>query len=197
DKLPPWAAEGVKAYSYEDVMLFTNYWVLSEPLDWEGAGYPTEVSRAYIFNYGLDNGLSDVMRLRDDLAAHRLPDPPIVCGFSVQGYCFADPTQAPPGQYTLMSWANVLYDLDELGGAQAWDDIREEYGDKVEDLLVEYVPNIKKAKIARVLLVIYWRSAPDRQKPFPPVFPRCWKSDTLLLLSDCEPRQRHRPGLCF
>jgi len=148
DKLPPWAAEGAKAYSYEDVILFTNYWALSEPLDWEGAGYPPEISQAFGFNFGLDT-FSDVLRLKDDLEAHRPSDPPIACGLSCQGYCFADPTQAPPGQYTLMVWSNVPYDLDELGGAQAWDDIREEYGDKVEDLLAEYVPNIKKAKIGR------------------------------------------------
>jgi len=148
DKLPDWAAEGVKAYSYEDVILFTNYFALNEPLDWEGAGYPPEIQRAFGFMFGVDT-FSDVMRFKDDLEAHRPSDPPIVCGLSSGAFCFADPTQAPPGQHTLLLWANVPYDLDELGGAQAWDDIREEYGDKVEDLLAEYVPNIKKAKIGR------------------------------------------------
>jgi len=148
DKLQPWVVEGAKAYSYEDVILFTTYFALKEPLDWEGAGYPPEIQRAFGFNFGLDK-FSDVLRLRDDLEAHRPSDPPIVCGLSVGAFCFADPTQAPPGEHTLLTWANVPYDLDELGGPQAWDDIREEYGDKVEDLLAEYVPNIKTAKIGR------------------------------------------------
>jgi len=150
DKMPSWSHEGIKAHSYEDVILHTGYWALSEPLDWESAGYPAEINWAYGFNFGLDDALSDVMRLKNDLEAGRTPDPPICCGLDVQGFCQADPTQAPPGQYTLLTWANVPYDLtDYPDGALAWDDIREEYGDKVEDLLAEYVPNLKKAKINR------------------------------------------------
>ncbi len=148
DKLPQ-HADAIKAFSYEDVILFTNFWVLNEPLDWSGAGYPKEVSRANAFNFGLDNGIEDAKRLHRDWTAHRLPDPPIVCGLTTQGFCFADPSQAPPGQHMVMSWSHVTYDLDRPGGALAWDDIREDYGDKVEDLLATYVPNIKKAKIAR------------------------------------------------
>ena len=145
EKLPDWAVEGVKNYSYEDIILFTAYFALSEPLDWEG--YPPEVNTAFSFNFGME-GESDVLRLRDDLKAHRAPDPPIVCGLSSL-LTLADPTQAPPGEHALLTWPNVPYDLDELGGPQAWDDIREEYGDKVEDLLAEYVPNFKRAKIDR------------------------------------------------
>ena len=148
DKVPQ-HAEAIKAYSYDGVILFTTYFALNEPLDWEGAGYPKEVSRAYGFNFGVDDGIKDVTRAVNDWKAHRLPDPPIVCGLSVQGYCFADPSQAPRGQHTLLTWANVTYDLDKPEGAAAWDDIREDYGDKVEDLLASYVPNLKKAKINR------------------------------------------------
>jgi phytoene dehydrogenase-like protein len=146
DKLPSWVVEGAMAYDYDDVILFTNYWVLNEPLKWEG--YPPEVQGAYGLTYGVES-VADVERLRDDLAARRLSDPPIASGLTVQGFVQADPTQAPPGQYTVMSWTNVNYELPGLGGPEKWDDIREEYGDKVEDLLNEYTPNLKKAKIAR------------------------------------------------
>ena len=146
DKLPPWVVEGAMAWDYDDIILFTNYWALKEPLKWEG--YPPEVEGAYGLAYGVES-IADIERLRDDLEAHRLPDPPIATGLTVQGFVQADPTQAPPGQYTVMSWTNVPYDLASHGGPEKWDDIREEYGDKVEDLLNEYASNLKKAKIAR------------------------------------------------
>ncbi len=170
DKLSKQAGDAIKSYTYDGMILFTNFYGLKEPLDWSGAGYPKELDRAYGFNFGLDKGIEDVKRGRADWKAHRLPDPPIVCGLSVQSYCFADPTQAPPGEHTLMTWACVTYDLNDYpAGAMAWDDIREEYGDKVEDLLAEYVPNIKTAKIDRYCETPlgYYRRNPSQIKGRP------------------------------
>lgn len=148
DKLPSWAVKGVKAYDYDSTILFDSHFALKEPLDWKG--FPPECNTTMTFFCGLE-GEDDMMRARADLfdaQPHRAPDPPIICGFSMTP-TLADPTQAPPGQHTLMTWSCVPYDLDKPGGALAWDDIREEYGQKVEDLLNEYAPNLKKAKIAR------------------------------------------------
>jgi len=148
DKLPPWAEEGLNEFSYDGLSLFDSHFVLSEPLDWKG--FPTECNTTIGFCCGMEDE-DDMKRARAELwdaQPHRVPDPPILCG-----YCctptLADPTQAPPGQHVLMTWSCVPYDMDKPGGALAWDDIREEYGQKVEDLLSEYAPNLKKAKIAR------------------------------------------------
>ncbi len=146
DKLPSKVLEGVKAYENEDVVLFTNYWVLNKPPKWEG--YPEAVNTAYGFTYGLES-MKDVYRLQHCLENHELPDPPIVAGLSVQGFCLADPTQAPSGEYTMMSWSNVPYRLGKLGGPEKWDEIRESYGDKVDDLLAQYNPEFRKNTIAR------------------------------------------------
>jgi phytoene dehydrogenase-like protein len=146
----PQYAEAIKAISYDAPVQFTAYWALNEPLDWSGAGFPKELDRAYGFNYGIDDWREDIGRAEKDWANHRPPNPPIACGLTVQSYGFVDPTQAPKGQYTVMSWAEACYDLDDYpNGGLAWDDIREDYGDKVEDLLASYVPNLKKAKVAR------------------------------------------------
>ena len=62
----------------------------------------------------------------------------------------ADPTQAPPGQYTMMAWSNVPYNLADHGGdGSAWDSIREDYGDKVDALLRSYNPGLMDSVIAR------------------------------------------------
>jgi phytoene dehydrogenase-like protein len=160
ENLSPEVALAARSYDYNGQILFTNYWVLSEPPRWINAEWDPAVERAYIFNFGLES-VKDVERLYTDLIAGRLPDPPICAGGCVQGYAMADPTQAPEGQYTLMTWADVPYDLRRYGGPEKWDDIREEYGDKIENLLNEYMYNLKKAKIRRYVntpLDIYRRN---------------------------------------
>jgi phytoene dehydrogenase-like protein len=147
EKLPDWVADGVHAYKNDETVLFTNYWVLDKPPRWDG--YPEGLDTAFGFNYGLES-VEDIRRLEHCIENDILPDPPIVAGLSVQGFALADPTQAPPGQYTMMSWANVPYNLSEHGGGpEKWDAIREDYGDKVDALLAEYNPGLMDSVVAR------------------------------------------------
>jgi phytoene dehydrogenase-like protein len=146
EKLPDWVKAGVDGYKNDETVLFTNYWVLDRPPHWEG--YPKELDTAYGFNFGMES-VEDIRRLARNLHDDELPDPPIVSGLSVQGFALADPSQAPPGQYTVMAWANVPYKLPEHGGPEKWDQIREAYGDKVDALLREYNPGMMDSVIAR------------------------------------------------
>jgi len=146
EKLPPWIKKGVDDYKNDDVVMFTNYWVLDKPPHWEG--YPEEINTAYGFNFGLES-VADIRRLEHNLRDNVLPDPPIVSGLTVQGFALADPTQAPAGQYTAMCWANVPWELPAHGGPEKWDEIREDYGDRVDRLLAEYNPGFLDSVIAR------------------------------------------------
>ncbi len=135
-------------YDYEGQILFTTVWVLNEPPDWPG--YPQEIDkgRTYNFNWGLEN-IAEIWRLQNSLFSGRLPHPPGPTGGSYQGHVLADPTAAPPGQWPVQVWCDVPYDIRYLGGPEKWDDIREEYADEVEDLLSQYMANVKKAKMGR------------------------------------------------
>lgn len=146
ERLPDWVKQGVDAYKNDETVLFTNYWVLDRPPRWEG--YPKEIDTGYGFNFGIES-VADVRRLERNLEHNELPDPPIVAGLSVQGFALADPTQAPEGQYTVMAWSNVPYDLPALGGPEKWDAIRESYGDKVDALLREYNPGMMDSVVDR------------------------------------------------
>jgi len=161
DKLPDWVAEGVHAYKNDETVLFQNYWVLDRPPHWEG--YPAELDTAFGFNYGIES-VDDVRRLKHCLEANELPDPPIVAGLSVQGFALADPTQAPSGQYTMMSWANVPWELPAHGGPEKWDVIREDYGDRIDALLAEYNPGLMDSVIARYCSspLDYYRKNPSQ-----------------------------------
>jgi phytoene dehydrogenase-like protein len=146
EKLPDWVADGVRAYKNDEVVLFCNYWVLDRPPHWEG--YPDGLDTGYGFNYGIES-VDDIRRMQHCLENDILPDPPLVAGLSVQGYSLADPSQAPPGRYTMMSWANVPWHLPEHGGAENWDRIREDYGDRIDDLLREYNPGLMDSVVER------------------------------------------------
>ena len=73
----------------------------------------------------------------------------MVAGLSVQGFSLADRTQAPKGQYTAMAWSCVPYELPAARRPGKWDEIREDYGDKVDRLLAEYNPGMMDSVIAR------------------------------------------------
>ena len=138
----------LKRFDYRGGSLFTNYYVLNKRPDWACAKKFPEVNNALSFNFGLDRW-DDVGRLFDYVDVRGLPpDPPIAWG-GCMNYAIADPTQAPPGHYTLMSWCFVPYELRPLGGPQKWDELRESYADKVEDVLAQYLPDLKKTKVSR------------------------------------------------
>jgi len=60
----------------------------------------------------------------------------------------ADSSLAPPGRHTLWISSFAPY---ELSGGRNWDDIREETADHLIDVVAQYMPNIKKATIGRVI----------------------------------------------
>ena len=160
ENLSPEVNMAVSMYDYEGQVLFTNYWVLDEPLqfkmnDWARKNLdPSFEKETYMFNFGMEDP-ADFSRLMHCIARGELPDPPVVCGGC---FCYTsiDPTQAPEGMHTVLTWADVPYNIRrwgdrKLNGPESWDDIKEEFGDRVEDLLAEYAPNIKTARVQRYI----------------------------------------------
>lgn len=158
ENLPPEVAMAVQNYDYEAQVLFTNYYVLSEPLrfksfDWTNKHVDPMIEKEIYMNTFSVESEIDTARLQRCIVMGELPDPPIA--FSG---CFRptslDPTQAPPGMHTLLVWTDVPYNIRrwgtrKLNGPDDWDLIREEYADRVEDKLAEYAPNLKTAKVER------------------------------------------------
>ena len=142
------AQAALARFDYRGSSLFTNYYVLNERPDFAANARFPGVNDTFVFNFGAES-MADVTRLIDSCMVTGIPaDPPVVWG-GCFNYCIADPTQAPPGQYTILTWAMVPYEIRPLGGPDKWDELRESYADKVEDVLAQYLPNLKRAKIAR------------------------------------------------
>jgi len=148
EHLPAAARVALKRFDYRGSSLFTNYYVMGERPDFAASAKFPEVNNTFVYNFGAET-LDDGARLVDGCMVRDIPpDPPVVWGGAFN-YSIADPTQAPPGQYTVLTWAMVPYDIRPLGGPEKWDDLRESYADKVEDVLVQYLPNLKTSKLAR------------------------------------------------
>jgi len=196
EKLPDWVKKGVDNYKNDETVLFTNYWVLDKPPHWEG--YPEEINTAYGFNFGIET-VDDVRRLAKNLHENVLPDPPVVAGLSVQGFALADRTQAPEGQYTMMAWANVPYNLAEHGGGpEKWDELREGYGDKIDALMREYAPGMMDTVVARYCNspLDYYRKNPSMVDGSTTSGPTSWQwHGTSRPFDGCDAPRSPFPGL--
>ncbi len=148
EHLPLAARVALQRFDYRGSTLFTNYYVMGERPNFACAAKFPEANETFVYNFGAET-MTDAEMLVSSCMVRDAPlDPPIVWGAAFN-YCIADATQAPPGQYTVLTWAIVPYELRAMGGPQKWDDLREPYADKVEEVLVKYLPNLKTSKIAR------------------------------------------------
>ncbi len=149
DKLSPDVVSAVKGYDYDQAVV-TVYYVFSEFPEWIQASEYPEINKTYTFDVGIEN-TQDLRRLSEDVASGRLPDPPICASGCFHGFAVADPTQAPPGLFPILLWASLPADPKEQGGFENWDEIREGYGDKIDDMFAEHVSNFKQAKVSRIV----------------------------------------------
>jgi phytoene dehydrogenase-like protein len=148
EHLPVSARAALKRFDYRGSSLFTNYYVMNERPNFACSEKFPEVNNTFVYNFGAETMAAAELLVSSCMVRDVPLDPPIVWGAAFN-YCIADPTQAPPGQYTILTWAMVPYELKPLGGPEKWDDLRESYADKVEEVLVQYLPNLKTSKIAR------------------------------------------------
>ncbi len=155
--LSPEDVMAVQSYDDEQVVLFTNYYLLKEPLkfkafEWTRKIDPNIEKDVYWFDYSLET-VEDTAHVHYCYVRGELPDPPAAIGGCFR-YTAIDPTQAPEGMHTILIWCDVPYNLRrwkgrKFNGPGDWDLIREEYADCIEDRLALYAPNIKTAKVER------------------------------------------------
>jgi phytoene dehydrogenase-like protein len=152
EHLPSDVIADAKMYDYEGQVLFATYFLLNEPLEFKAFDFTDSIDpdvrkEMTFFNFGAES-VDDYHRLHKAKLHGRLPDPPMCHGLCHR-FTALDPSQTPEGLHTAQVWADVIYSLRYKGGPQAWDDIREEYADKVTDVLAEYAPNVKTALVDR------------------------------------------------
>ncbi|WP_053385523.1 phytoene desaturase family protein [Leucobacter celer] len=98
--------------------------------------------------------LDAMSRVYDDAIAGLLPEEPVLVVGQPTSF---DPTRAPEGKHTL--WVQVRFLPNTISDDAAgqitgthWDDVKEQYADRVVDLIERYAPGTKDRILARAVL---------------------------------------------
>ena len=135
-------AAGLRRYQQASWSLATLHLALSEPPRYLAAETNPDVARAYGVYFGADSTdeLKDVF---SEIGRDRLPER--LVGNGACNTLF-DPTQAPDGRHTAFWWPFAPYALGNFGAA-AWDDRRDEIGDRILREWSAYAPNLARSDV--------------------------------------------------
>jgi phytoene dehydrogenase-like protein len=126
----------VKDYQPDEVAWFTPHLALNEPPRWIGNN--DDLNKCIVVSWGIDT----VNQLQSQFNDVRLGIPPRVIGGLSYTPTLYDPTQALPNKHTWTSWHMVPYDVEK-----GWDNIKEEYADKIIKVLNKFAPNFDESNI--------------------------------------------------
>ncbi|MDY6864065.1 MAG: NAD(P)/FAD-dependent oxidoreductase, partial [Thermodesulfobacteriota bacterium] len=147
EHLPPEIKRQVERWKYDENSLFTVHLALNEPPRWEAKD--PKIQEGFCVGFGVDT--IDVLTSQYNDIRRGIP-PKDIGPLSVM-CSIADPTQAPPGKHTAFIWQYAPYRLANekgiptLEGAEKWDDIKDEYGEKCMDVWRKFAPNLTKDNI--------------------------------------------------
>jgi phytoene dehydrogenase-like protein len=135
-------ARKVKNFRWDEIVLFTPHLALNEPPKWKGYEKNPDILKCPAVGFGIEDSYELQLQF-NDIREGNLPR--VIGGLSITP-TISDPTQAPPGKHTAFLWQYTTYNLRDEG-AKRWDDIKEEFADKVIEVWREYAPNITKDNI--------------------------------------------------
>ena len=148
----------VKNVLPDELVLICPHLALNEALRWKAAEKNPDVQKCYFIAVGLES-VSDIQDQINDIRNKIPPRKPGGVALSPTPF---DPSQAPAGKHTALFWQFAPYELKE----GSWDDIKEEYADRILDVWKEYVPNLTKDNI----LARYVYSPLDIERNMPSMY---------------------------
>ncbi len=154
EHLSPNMAEKIKGYSYDEQNLFTVHYALGGAPRFKSAEFDEGIQKCWMGYFGGDTS-EELRQFGKNIspAVRRIHDD-IICNFFV--CTLADPLQAPEGCHTSHIWLDVppdplLWKHGQLGGMQAWDQIKGRLADQIDDAYEAYAPGFKKLVLNRVI----------------------------------------------
>ena len=135
-------ARRISKYRWEDWALFGGHLALNEPPKHKAAKRDPMVDQALKYVIGNESS-EDLVRHASELASGRLSRDP---GFGAGCLTLFDPSQAPPGKHTAYFWVASPYEL-KNGGAERWNDVKQEYLARCIEKWREYAPNMNSKNV--------------------------------------------------
>jgi len=137
----------IKSFRPDELALYGVHWALDEELNWIAAEKKPEVNRARGLYYGHDT-LWEFQDQFWELYMGKLPE-------KIGGYMISptkwDSSQAPPGKHTAFIWNFTPPTNMMRKGPDEWDEVKEEYADRCEDVLNKYIHNFRKSILKRYI----------------------------------------------
>jgi phytoene dehydrogenase-like protein len=134
--LPDGFADSVEKFPHMDWSFFSVHLAMSRAPEYAAAEFDPDLNQAWVVNVGYDSP-NDLNQHWQDVRAGRLPDPRPNCAVN----SLFDPTDAPEGGYTGLIRHFAPYHLAD-GGAEAWDRVAFEYGQRCIDRWRKAAPNL-------------------------------------------------------
>jgi phytoene dehydrogenase-like protein len=139
--LPGGFAAEVEKYPHMDCSFFSLHLAMNRPPEYTAAEFDPDVNQAWVVNVGYSSPEA-INRHWQDVRAGRLPDPAPNCAVN----SLYDPVDAPEGGYTGLLRQFAPYSLAQ-GGAEAWDRVAREYGERCLEKWRSVAPNLDPSAI--------------------------------------------------
>lgn len=137
DAFPDEVNEKTRSWDWGFHSLSTLHLALAEPPRYTAGDFDPDVSRAYNVIFGADSG-EEMAENAQERKNGSLPSRPMGNGSCNSQH---DSTYAPADGHVAFWWPGAPYELRD-GGAQRWDDIKEEYTVRLMDVWRGYAPNL-------------------------------------------------------
>ena len=137
--LPSELGDRIRKVPAMDASFFSVHLAMQRPPEYTAAAFDPDVDSAWVVNVGYERP-EEVTQHWNDVRAGRLPDPRPNCAVN----SLYDSSDAPPGGFTGLIRHIAPYSLAE-GGAEAWDRVAHEYGERCLDSWRRAAPNLEDA----------------------------------------------------
>jgi phytoene dehydrogenase-like protein len=134
----------IENFKLDEFSIFGVHLALNEPPQHTCAQFAPDIDRAFKLNIGLETP-EDYYLLLSEIRQGKLPEH---LGMFCSCPTLFDPSQAPKGKHTALIWQPAPYHLRD-GGAEKWDEVKEEFMERCVAKWREYAPNLTDDNILR------------------------------------------------
>lgn len=145
-------ASYIRGFLYDEQVIFGVYYSLDSQPVWSSADFDPGIQKCFMGYFGGEDS-TGLKLYGADLVSGRMHEK-IIGNWFVP--TLADPTQAPKGCHTSFVWLDVppmirQWKGRQMGGMDAWDSIKYELADMVDETYESYAPGFKKSIMDRII----------------------------------------------
>ncbi|MBG7609475.1 MAG: NAD(P)/FAD-dependent oxidoreductase [Anaerolineae bacterium] len=139
EKFDPLFVRQVQRFREDEFTLFTPHFALNEAPQWKAAEFNPDVLKSWTVGILPDPPDDAYLHLWGDIRAGKASKTYLPMAIIPS---LVDPSQAPAGKHSMLLWQPAVYEL--AGGAERWDEIKDDYGWELYDYMAKFAPNMTR-----------------------------------------------------